>query len=191
MRFGWNGLSGFEQRREVQQIIIHPDFNSATSDSDIALLKMTSPVALGDNVDIVALPELDDGSVEYPEGTRFRLAGYSSTLQDPITPILTRSLQSSCLRCSDEATVSGTKCNILLESDGSTNLVATQNTICTGAVGSGSCGAGAGSTLITANSNGRSYIVGITFMRSNCGNPIGSLHTRVDKFLAFIRGNMN
>ncbi|KAH8293432.1 hypothetical protein KR054_000368, partial [Drosophila jambulina] len=45
--------------REVERIILHPEFNLRTLDNDIALLKVKEPFQLGDNVQLVKLPLLN------------------------------------------------------------------------------------------------------------------------------------
>jgi len=54
-RHAWNGSGG--QRIAVSQIIVHPSYNDSTSDHDIALLKLSSPVTLG--LTLMQLPDAD------------------------------------------------------------------------------------------------------------------------------------
>ncbi|NXY66975.1 KLK14 protein, partial [Callaeas wilsoni] len=47
---------GTEQERRVALALSHPRFNAATLDSDLALLKLDRPAALGRSVRPLALP---------------------------------------------------------------------------------------------------------------------------------------
>jgi len=49
--------SGNEQNRWVSNVVNHPGFDSATMSNDFGLLKLESPVVLGDCVGTVCLPE--------------------------------------------------------------------------------------------------------------------------------------
>ncbi len=48
-------VDGTEQLRGVSTVIVHPSYNATTSDSDIALLRLASPVTLGPSVGVVPL----------------------------------------------------------------------------------------------------------------------------------------
>ncbi|KAM4601681.1 uncharacterized protein ACJ7VT_019730 [Polymixia lowei] len=50
---------GSEQTRRVSQVLVHPNYNHSTSDSDLALLKLQRPVVLGPFVVPVCLPASD------------------------------------------------------------------------------------------------------------------------------------
>lgn len=50
-----NGANKYEVKRSVSEIIIHPRYNDTTLDSDIALVKLHSPVALSDHIRPICL----------------------------------------------------------------------------------------------------------------------------------------
>ncbi|XP_026219560.1 coagulation factor VII, like isoform X2 [Anabas testudineus] len=45
-----------EQRQQVDKVVIHPNYNKSSSDSDLAMLKLYSPVQLGRHVVPICLP---------------------------------------------------------------------------------------------------------------------------------------
>lgn len=50
-----NGANEYEVKRPVSEIIIHPRYNDTTLDSDIALLKLHSPVAFSPHIRPICL----------------------------------------------------------------------------------------------------------------------------------------
>jgi secreted trypsin-like serine protease len=66
---------GSFERIHVAEIIIHPDYNTLNSDSDLALLRLATPAA-GGHADTVGL--VDNTSLESP-GTTARVMGWGAT----------------------------------------------------------------------------------------------------------------
>ncbi|CAH1794826.1 unnamed protein product [Owenia fusiformis] len=52
-------IDSTEQKYRFERIINHPDYNDLSSDSDIALVKLTEVVQQGDRVSFACLPETD------------------------------------------------------------------------------------------------------------------------------------
>lgn len=50
-------VEGFEQERDVSEIIVHESFDYSTISNDICILKLSRPLELGDKASGVALPE--------------------------------------------------------------------------------------------------------------------------------------
>ncbi|XP_064618831.1 trypsin-like [Lineus longissimus] len=57
-----------QQNIGISRIIVHPKYNSFTSKHDIALLKLSRPVAFSNEIQPVCLPDANDASVEWKTG---------------------------------------------------------------------------------------------------------------------------
>ena len=100
----WAPVAGY-QRRDVTHIVMHPDYNDSTSDSDIALLKLSSPISIGGTGETkTALIPLVSDSVGSLSGTTSWVTGWGNTesvpewpdeLQEVDVPIITNTLCSS------------------------------------------------------------------------------------------------
>ncbi|XP_045136079.1 serine protease 30-like [Portunus trituberculatus] len=159
----------------VQEIIVHPDYNSATIDSDIALLRLseTLDVYQGDQIRPVCLPA-DDSSTYAGEmatatgwGTLESGGSQSSVLQEVTMPIL----EPSC--------------------PGMPSSYITENMLCAGLEegGKDTCQGDSGGPLVQ-NYFSKYVQVGITSWGFGCadaGSP--GVYTRVSKFLDWICAN--
>ncbi len=66
------------QRRTVNRIIIHPNYNNSTLDYDIALLELTSPLTINSKVAPITLAGTSDGAL-YNAGTMLTVSGWGAT----------------------------------------------------------------------------------------------------------------
>uniref|UniRef100_A0A3Q1JUV1 trypsin n=1 Tax=Anabas testudineus TaxID=64144 RepID=A0A3Q1JUV1_ANATE len=109
---------GTEQEIMPQLLIPHPDYNSATNNNDIMLIKLRAPVYLNSYISITLLPRQGD---TIPEGRVCRVSGwgYTSFIGGQIP---------STLRTVTVPIVSTEKCNSSDSFDGSI----TENMLCAG-----------------------------------------------------------
>jgi hypothetical protein len=63
----------------VSQIIMHASYNANTTDYDIALLKLTTPVSLTDGVQIIPLASSANYSALYAANTMLTVSGWGTT----------------------------------------------------------------------------------------------------------------
>lgn len=68
-------VEGNEQFINSAKVIRHPKYNSWTLDSDIMLIKLSSPAALNTRVSTISLP-----STCAPAGTQCLISGWGNTL---------------------------------------------------------------------------------------------------------------
>lgn len=91
---------GVEQTRDVIQIVVHPGYNPAENDNDIALLELDSPVVVGTTASVIALASspADDAILE--PGDTSTVTGWgdtsedgdaSATLREVAVPLITNS----------------------------------------------------------------------------------------------------
>ena len=76
-----NITDGWEQTRSVEKVILHPNYNFCSSDHDLALVKLSSPVELSDRVSPVCLPQRSDEERLNAKSTCF-VTGWGSTSID-------------------------------------------------------------------------------------------------------------
>ena len=77
----WKIMAGDTNKREGQtiqiaEVINHPDYDSSTINNDIAIIKLSEPLVLGDNVQTICLP---DGPLELEEGADCFASGWGRT----------------------------------------------------------------------------------------------------------------
>ncbi len=160
-----------EQTISVSEIHMHPDYSEATSDSDIALLKLSSPATIiADQVETISLHQatsIANGEIGTVTGWGSTSEGgnVSNTLQEVNVPI-----------------VSNATCN---ESYGSI----TTNMICAGYAegGKDSCQGDSGGPLMVSDGIGGLELVGVVSFGSGCARPnFYGVYTRVSSFLSWI-----
>lgn len=155
-RHAWNGSGG--QRIAVSQIIVHPSYNDSTSDHDIALLKLSSPVTLG--LTLMQLPDADLINEAAAPGDIVTVLGWGTTTEGGSIP--------SNLREVDVPVVSNTTCN----SSSAYNGQITGNMMCAGyaAGGKDSCQGDSGGPLMFTYA-GADYQAGIVSWGEGCARP--------------------
>lgn len=71
--------SGGATIRLIRRILLHPKYDQFTSDYDIALLELSSPVAFNDLVQPVCVPS---PSHTFPTGTSCYVTGWGVLMED-------------------------------------------------------------------------------------------------------------
>ncbi len=169
---------GTEQTRSVSQIIVHPSYNSSTSDNDVALMKLSSAVTLNSRVQTIPLVTSPaDDSLVAP-GVMATVTGWGATSEGGSS--------SSVLREVAVPIVSNTTCN----SSSSYGGEITANMLCAGYASGGkdSCQGDSGGPLAVAN--GSSWkLAGVVSFGNGCAraNYYG-VYSRVSRFVSWING---
>jgi hypothetical protein len=169
------GSSG--QRRHLSQIIVHPNYNSNTNDSDIALLHLASAVTLNGTVQTItplgsgnaALANAGVDAVVTGWGDTTGNDNYSNELREVTVPI-----------------VSNTSCNQVYGG-------ITSNMLCAGyaAGGKDSCQGDSGGPLIVPNGSGGWFLAGAVSFGTGCALPnIPGVYARISPFKSWIDGNV-
>ena len=68
-------MSGNEQTRDIEEIILHPRFDSVTFTNDISLLKVKSPFVFNEFVNAIPIPSVD---TVFPDGMLCTISGWGS-----------------------------------------------------------------------------------------------------------------
>jgi len=170
-----SGASG--QRIGVAQIIPHPAYNDASSDSDVALLHLTAPAWLAaSTVDTIGLVGPSDGALVVP-GTISTVTGWGTTSEGGVG--------SNALLEVDIPIVSNATCN----APSSYNGEVTVNMLCAGlaAGGKDSCQGDSGGPLIVSDGNGGWLQAGVVSWGYGCAQPnLYGVYARVSQFKDWI-----
>ncbi|XP_049334936.1 serine protease 56 isoform X1 [Astyanax mexicanus] len=162
-----------EQVLKVNRVITHPKFNPKTFNNDIALVELTSPVVLSDQVTPVCLPS----GIEPPTGTPCLVAGWGSLYEDgPAADVV--------MEAKVPLLSQGT-CKSALGKELLTNTM-----FCAGYLSGGidSCQGDSGGPLIFQDRiTGRFQLYGITSWGDGCGEKgKPGVYTRVTAFTDWI-----
>lgn len=161
--------------RNVSQIIIHPDFNPKTSDNDIALIKLSSPV---EQTPITLVAQDDETFTT--TGVINRIIGWGETNSD----ILQSNFPDTLMQA-DVPIISNDDCNALESYDG----LVTPNMICAGHKTGGidACFNDSGGPLFHVN-NDHTYVqVGIISWGFECGAPdFPGVYTKLSGYINWI-----
>ena len=165
--------AGAAQRLAVSEVIVHPDFNEISFDSDIALLRLASPANSATPV-----PLIDDPALDAP-GTVATVAGWGDTDGQSSFPELLQEL--------DQPIVSLATANATAIFAGTL----TDNMLPAGeaAGGSGICFGDSGGPLTVSSpvGGGRMLAGVISFGAGDCGDPEAyGIQTRVFAFRDFL-----
>ncbi len=170
------------QRRDVRTIVIHPSWNPANYNYDIALLRLKTPVTLGGSgatktqtIELVA-PTIGD-----LVGFNSWVTGWGNTESVPLwptqlyeveVPIITNAI------CNDSSHYAG----------GITN-----NMLCAGfdAGGKDSCQGDSGGPLVIKDVSGQYRLAGIVSWGDGCAEPmLPGVYTRVSNFTAWVKSEI-
>ncbi len=165
------------QRRDVAQIIVHPNYNAATSNSDIALLRLVSPVTLGGSgaTKTQAIP-LVPSSIGALVGIDSWVTGWGNTESVPQWPTELREVSVPI--------ISNSVCNNASHYNGEI----TANMLCAGfdAGGKDSCQGDSGGPLVIDN-GGQWQLAGVVSWGYGCAEPyLPGVYTRVSKFTTWV-----
>ncbi|XP_055605053.1 transmembrane protease serine 9-like [Uranotaenia lowii] len=160
LRAGSSDRSFGGQIYNAAQIVIHPDYNPAMFDNDVALIRVTIPFA-GEHVKAV---QLVPAGYEPMPGIRSIVTGWGRTLTDDYLP--------ARLNAVDVPIVARDTCAL----QWGTELV-TDNMICAGQLGRDSCNGDSGGPLV---SGGRQIGV-VSWGSTNCGGPMPAVYTHLGR----------
>jgi len=144
--------STYQTFRTVQ-IIMHPNYNDFTLDNDIALLELDRPAQLNDFVQVIPLAtEAQMPSLASP-GTELTVSGWGE---------LANGQYPSILQEVSEPVIEQDKCNRMYRGG------VTNNMMCVGDGGGGSCYGDSGGPLVTSLSSAPMYQIGIVSWGNRC-----------------------
>ncbi|XP_014913836.1 transmembrane protease serine 13a, partial [Poecilia latipinna] len=162
----------------VQTIVLNENYNSRTSDQDVALLKLKSQATFNDDVQPACLPLIGQ---DFPQGTSCWTSGFGSTQEGSGT------VSKDLMEVSVDI-ISTQVCNTASVYSGAV----TSNMICAGKLegGKDSCQGDSGGPLVCKGAS-RWYLVGLTSWGSGCGgaNKPG-VYTRVSSVLPWVYSKM-
>ncbi|TRY86690.1 hypothetical protein DNTS_025806, partial [Danionella cerebrum] len=163
----------------VATIIKNEGYSSSSNDYDIALLKLSSPVAFSDTAQPICLPTVDQS---FSDGLQCWTSGFGTTEQggDHIsTSLMGVSVNLIDTRvCNSSKVYSG---------------IITKDMICAGDLNGGrdSCQGDSGGPMMCQGDNGRWILAGITSWGSGCGQKQKpGVYSRVTSLLPWIYSKM-
>ncbi|XP_059203993.1 trypsin-like [Centropristis striata] len=165
-----------EESRSLSQVIRHPDYDSSTSDNDIALLQLSSPVSFTNYIRPVCLPA--EGS-EFAAGTTCWVTGWGTIGTDIPLPFPGQLQEVSV------PIVSNSKCSESYDP-------ITNNMICAGLEegGKDSCQGDSGGPLVY-NNGSRWILVGVVSFGRGCAQPnFPGVYSRVSQYQSWISGHV-
>ncbi len=169
-----------EQTRSVSQIIVHPNYNANTSDSDIALMKLSSPVTLNSRVALIPMVTSTDGAL-YGVGVLATVTGWGTTSSGGSTP--------AKLRQVEVPIVSNATCN----ASNAYNGQITANMLCAGYASGGkdSCQGDSGGPMVVKNGTAWK-LAGVVSWGDGCAlaNKYG-VYVRLNNFTTWVNGYIN
>ena len=174
---------GTEQQHSVAELIIHPDYDERTHDSDIALLRLTRDAELNQRVQTVVLLLPAEEPELLAEGAETVATGWGATeeggevsplLREVSLPIVSRE------RCREQP---------------DRPLFITENMLCAGYPEGGrdACQGDSGGPLVAwdadAGTAGAWKLAGLVSFGDGCARPNSpGVYTRVPSFVQWIRG---
>ncbi|XP_056118449.1 transmembrane protease serine 13a isoform X2 [Rhinichthys klamathensis goyatoka] len=163
----------------VKKIMVNENFNSKTNDYDIALLKLTSPVAFSDTIQPVCLPTFDQ---TFSDGLECRTSGFGTTQEG--------AAQGSNILMDVAVNVIDT---LVCNSSQVYGGAITKNMMCAGDMNGDrdSCQGDSGGPLVCKEDNERWYLAGITSWGDGCGRrQKPGVYSRVTGLLPWIYSTM-
>ncbi|KAA0702369.1 Transmembrane protease serine 13 [Triplophysa tibetana] len=163
----------------VTKIIVHESYNDEKNDNDIALLKLSNPVAFSDKVQPVCLPTFDQN---FSKDLDCWTSGFG-TIEDGGASA-SKKLMSVSVNIIDTPV-----CNKSSVYGGAIS----NNMICAGDLNGGrdSCQGDSGGPLVCKAVNNRWYLAGITSWGDGCGKKLKpGVYSRVTSLLPWIYSKM-
>ncbi len=176
---------GAEQTHLVSDVYPHPNYDSRTSDSDLALLYLARGAELGERVQPIPLVLQDEEADLVAEGVDAVATGWGATVEGgEVSPVL---------REVALPIISRSSCRDLVDG----RMLITDNMLCAGDVNGGrdACQGDSGSPLVVRSGADRSgaaerwNVAGIVSFGSGCARANSpGVYTRVPNFVTWIRG---
>lgn len=170
------------QRRNVKKIIIHPNWNAANNNSDIALLRLSSAVSLGGSgATKTQTIELVDSTIGDLAGVDSWVTGWGNTESVPLWPTQLYEVEVPI--------ITNSICNNVSHYNGGI----TSNMLCAGfdAGGKDSCQGDSGGPLVVMDVNGQYRLAGIVSWGDGCADPmLPGVYTRVSNFTAWVKSEI-
>ncbi|NWX12220.1 FA10 factor, partial [Aegotheles bennettii] len=158
----------------VEKIISHPEFDSKTSDNDIALLKLEEPITFSEDVVPACLPEEDFAEDVLMNQTFGIVSGFGREVE--------RGRLGNRLKVLQIPYVDRETCNLALRAS------VTENMFCAGYDKDGKdvCQGDGGGPHVTQY-NGTYFVTGIISWGEGCGRPGKyGVYTNLSKFLPWV-----
>lgn len=170
-----NNSNGSGEHRGVSRIVVHPSYDPATQDNDIALLQLSQPVTIN-NPAMLASPATD--AAWAGTGQTVTATGWGNIRSSgaAVYPALLQQV--------DVAVVSQAGCNAAYGD-------ITDNMICAAASGKDTCQGDSGGPLFASNHAGGVVQVGITSFGNGCAMPgYPGVYTRVSRYNDWVRSHV-
>lgn len=164
---------GTEQQRNVSTVLVHPDYNPNTSDSDIALLRLATPVTFGPSVGPIPLVSSPANDALVAPGVLSLVSGWGATSEGGSSATI---LQKVRLPIVSNATCNASYGGI------------TANMLCAGLAegGKDSCQGDSGGPLVVPDGSGW-RLAGVVSFGNGCARPnFYGVYTRVSSFVTWI-----
>lgn len=166
---------GTEQTRKVSKVLIHPFYNHSITDSDIALLRLFSPVKFGPHALPICLPPANGTFTRTLGAIRMStVSGWGRLSQSGPPSIILQRLEVPRVSSDECRTQSGLKI--------------TRNMLCAGFTEGGrdSCQGDSGGPLVTRYKN-TWFLTGIVSWGKGCARAgVYGIYTRVSVFVDWI-----
>jgi trypsin len=171
---GSANLSKPGNRIDVKTLLLHPAYSSATSDNDIALLELASPVANQAPIRLLE-PEIQDSLLI--AGKKTLISGWGDTVAGSNSG-------SSQLLYAIVPIVDFTQCN----GPQSYNGALTGNMICAGVGAGDTCQGDSGGPMAVPLANGERRLAGVVSTGKGCNQPqYPGIYTRVSNYIQWIQ----
>ncbi|WP_086048003.1 trypsin-like serine protease [Hugenholtzia roseola] len=172
------------QERTVTQIIIHPNYNAATSENDIALLRLSSPLDLTDpNVMAVRYATPADSNAGLTD------AGVMATISGWGNQSSTGQVSTPILQVAEVPIVSNQDANIAYQG-AITEVMLAAGFLEEGGVDS--CQGDSGGPLVVEDGAGNWIVAGVVSFGEGCALPdFPGIYARVSMFANWIAENLN
>ena len=175
---GTNVLMSGVHRVNAARIIVHKNYNGGTSDEDIALIELKSPLALGTTMQQIALLEPAEEASVLVKDKVLTVTGWGATAQGAA---VVRDLQEV-----DVPFVTREVCNDPLSYNGKI----TENMICAGKAAGGvdSCQGDSGGPIVYRPGGSAPKLVGVVSWGEGCARPGKyGVYTRVSRYNSWVR----
>merc|ERR1712212_299836 len=173
-----NANEGEEERRDVQKIIVHPDYSSSDLSNDICLLQLATPLEMTEFIQPVVMPEPKQ---ETPADTEIIVTGWGSLSEGGLS--LPNVLHKVTI-----PVIADEKCNEAYSSSGYSII---DSMLCAGLPegGKDSCQGDSGGPLIEAQSK---TLLGVVSWGIGCARPgLPGVYTQVSYYVDWIQQTMN